>query len=146
MRTVLTNVMLGLLTLMLSAGSVLAAEPEITDARLSLLPGDLPGAGYFTVTNTSDEPMVLVGAESDAFHMTEMHVSKNEEGVASMHAVDEVEVAPGEDFSFAPQGYHLMFMHRTASLAEGDEVEVLLHFEDQQPLPVTFTVVAPGSQ
>ena len=146
MRTVLTNAALGLVTLMLSAGSVLAAELEITDARLSLLPGDLPGAGYFTITNTSDEPVVLVGAESDAFHMTEMHMSMNEDGVASMHAVENVEVAPGEDFAFAPQGYHLMFMHRTAPLATGDEVEVLLHFKDQQPLPVTFTVVAPGSQ
>lgn len=145
MLKVSTTAVWGLLVLALSAGSLQAAEPEITDARLSLLPGDLPGAGYFNITNTSDEPIILVGAESPAFHMTEMHVSTNEDDVARMQAVDTVEIAPGDDFAFAPQGYHLMFMKRTQPLEEGDEVDVLLHFENQPQLSVSFTVVAPGS-
>lgn len=145
MLKVCTNVALGVLVFALSAASLQAAEPEITEARLSLLPGDLPGAGYFTITNTSDEPIVLVGAESPAFHMTEMHVSKHKDGVASMESIEKVDVAPGESFAFAPQGHHLMFMHRVEPLEQGDEVDVLLHFENQPELPVTFTVVAPGS-
>ena len=145
MLKVMANAALGLCLLVLSVGSVHAADIDVTDAKLSLLPGDLPGAGYFSITNNSDAPIVLVGAESDAFHMTEMHVSTNEEGVARMQAIDEVEVAPGASFTFAPQGHHLMFMRRTQVLEEGDDVEVVLHFEDQQALPVSFTVVAPGT-
>lgn len=145
MLNVRTKAVWGLLALALSAGSVQAAEPEVTDARLSLLPGDLPGAGYFNITNTSDETLTLVGAESAAFHMTEMHVSTTENDMARMESVEKVDVAPGESFAFAPKGYHLMFMRRVEPLEQGDEVDVLLHFENQPELPVTFTVVAPGS-
>ena len=145
MLKVVTKAALGLCMLALCAASVHAAEVDVTDAKLSLLPGDLPGAGYFTLTNTGDTPLTLVGAESAAFHMTHMHVSTQEGDVAQMHAVDEIEVAPGESFTFAPKGYHLMFMHRTQPLEEGDSVEVVLHFEDQQEQPVSFTVVAPGA-
>ena len=146
MLKVVVNTALSLCVLALCAGSVHAAEVDVTDAKLSLLPGDLPGAGYFTLTNTGDAPLVLVGAESASFHMTEMHVSTNEDGVAQMQPVEEIDVAPGESFVFAPKGYHLMFMHRTQALEEGDSVEVVLQFEDQQEQPVSFTVVAPGAQ
>lgn len=145
MFKVVANTALSLCILAFCAGSVHAAEVEVTDAKLSLLPGDLPGAGYFNLTNNGDTPLILVGAESALFHMTEMHVSTNEDGVAQMHPVEEIEVGPGESFSFAPKGHHLMFMHRTQALEEGDNVEVLLHFEDQQEQPVSFTVVAPGA-
>ncbi|MDQ7729519.1 copper chaperone PCu(A)C [Halomonas sp. SpR8] len=145
MLKVVANAALRLFILTLCAGSVHAAEVEVTDAKLSLLPGDLPSAGYFNLTNTSDAPLVLVGAESASFHMTELHVSTNEDDVAQMHAVEEIEVAPGESFIFAPMGYHLMFMHRTQVLEEGDSVEVVLHFKDQQELQVPFNVVAPGA-
>jgi len=145
MLKIVANATLSICIMALCAGSVYAAEVEVTDAKLSLLPGDLPGAGYFNLTNTGDTPLTLVGAESAAFHMTHMHVSTQEDDVAQMHAVEEIDVAPGESFAFAPKGYHLMFMHRTQALEEGDSVEVVLHFEDQQEQPVSFTVVAPGA-
>lgn len=146
MLKVVTHAAFGLCMLALCAGSVHAADVEVSDARLSLLPGDLPGAGYFTLTNTGDAPLTMVGAESDAFDMVHMHVSTQEDDVAHMHAVEEIDVAPGERFTFAPKGYHLMFMHRTQALEEGDSVDVVLHFDGQQTQPVSFTVVAPGAE
>lgn len=135
----------GLLALMLSAGSVYANDLKVTDARLSILPGDRPGAGYFQLHNASDESVTLVGAESADFENVEMHVSSDEDGMASMQSVSELEVAADEQIEFAPKGYHLMFMKRKTSLSVGDEVEVTLLFDNERRLPVNFEVVSPAS-
>lgn len=132
-------------TLLLTVGSAQAQSLDVTSARLSLLPGNTPGAGYFELQNLSDEAVTLVGAESPAFESVEMHVSSEHNGMAHMHAIESIEIAPGERIEFAPKGHHLMFMRRTASLSEGDEAEVVLEFSDEQRLPVTFDIVSPAS-
>lgn len=136
----------GLSALLLAAGSASAADLNVTDARLRLLPGDLPGAGYFSLHNASDSAITLVGASSEAFGQVMMHVSTVADGMAKMHKVDEVDIAPGEDFTFAPKGHHLMFMQHNEALAVGDSVNVTLTFKAHNPLPVTFDVIAPAAQ
>lgn len=139
------GLVLGMLTLLFTSATAQADELEVTNARLSILPGDRPGAGYFQLYNASDEVVTLVGAESAAFENVEMHVSSEQDGMAHMHEIPSLEIAPGEHVEFAPKGYHLMFMRRVAPLAEGDDVDVLLEFSDQQPLSVSFDVVSPTS-
>lgn len=136
----------GLSTLLLFTGSAVAADLEVTDARLRLLPGDLPGAGYFTLHNGGDAAVTLTGAGSEAFEHVMMHVSTEEDGMAQMHKVEEVDIAPEENFTFAPKGHHLMFMQRTETLAVGDSVDVTFTFKAHDPLPVTFDVVSPAAQ
>ncbi|RUR29900.1 copper chaperone PCu(A)C [Vreelandella nanhaiensis] len=136
---------LSALTLLLMAGVAQAQSLEVTNARLSLLPGDTPGAGYFELQNLSDEAVALVGAESPAFENVEMHVSSEHNGMAHMHAIESIEIAPGERIEFAPKGHHLMFIRRATPLSEGDEADVVLKFSDEQRLPVTFEVVSPAS-
>ena len=135
----------GSLTLLLLSGAVRAGELEVTNARLSLLPGDTPGAGYFHLHNAGNAPVILVGADSDAFESVEMHMSMEKEGMVSMHAVSKIEVGPGETLEFAPKGHHLMLMKRSHPLAIGDEVEVVLQFAGQKRLPFMFDVVSPLS-
>lgn len=126
------------------AAGAQASDLSVANARLSLLPGATPGAGYFDIVNEGASPITLTGAESEAFEAVEMHESSEHDGMAHMHGVDSIEIGPGETFSFAPRGHHLMFMGRLAPLAEGDEVEVTLDI-DGEPLPVTFEVVSPAS-
>ncbi|WP_311948478.1 copper chaperone PCu(A)C [Halomonas piscis] len=140
----LPTLLLGVL--LLTAGSAAAASLEATDARLRLLPGDLPGAGYFTLNNTGDTPVTLTGAASEAFDKVMLHQSIEEDGMANMHAVDAVEVAPESTFTFAPKGHHLMFMQRSADLSVGDSVTVELEFQQRDPLKVTFDVVSPAER
>jgi len=135
----------GIAALLLATGSAWAQDVQVTGAMLSLLPGEQPGAGYFQLNNTSEEAVVLVGAESESFEDVEIHVSTEENGMAHMHAIKQVDIAAGESFEFAPKGHHLMFIGRKETLAEGDNVEVLLKFKDAQRLPVTFDVVSPAS-
>lgn len=135
----------GLIALLLCSGMAQAQDLSLEDARLSLLPGDMPGAGYFSLQNDSGASVTLVGAKSDAFKNTEIHMSMEKDGMASMHAVPRLEIAAGERLDFAPKGYHLMFMNRIGPLEVGDDVDVVLLFEESQQLPATFKVVSPAS-
>ncbi|MFD1207660.1 copper chaperone PCu(A)C [Modicisalibacter tunisiensis] len=126
-------------------GTAHAEGLTVTDARLSLMPGDTPGAGYFHLHNGGDAPVTLVGADSDAFARVEMHMSMNKDGMASMKPISELTIDPGETLDFAPKGYHLMFMKRQGPLGMGDKVDVTLDFADDTRLPVVFDVVSPAS-
>lgn len=145
-RTVIQRgIMAGMLALLFSSTAVHAQDLEVADARLRLLPGDLPAAGYFTLHNAGDETVTLTGAESSAFAMAHMHLSSEKDGMSQMDSVDQLEVGADETLEFAPGGYHLMFMNRQQPLEVGDEVEVTLQFDGQAPQPVTFEVVTPAS-
>ncbi|GED22776.1 hypothetical protein HHA01_17530 [Halomonas halmophila] len=129
-------------------GSVLplsaqAAELEVSDARVRVLPGDTPAAGYFQLDNNGARAVVLVGADSQAFGRVELHRSMSHEGMASMQAVDQIEVAAGGSIEFAPQGYHLMLMQPAGDIAVGDPVEITLRFEQRESLSVEFEAVPP---
>ncbi|HCC82286.1 MAG TPA: hypothetical protein DEQ25_13875 [Methylophaga sp.] len=50
----------GLLLFAFSA-TVWATDPEVTDARLRLLPGKLPAAGYFKLSNASEGKLPITG-------------------------------------------------------------------------------------
>lgn len=132
-----------LLVLLWTSVTLPAAELAVSEARMRLLPGDLPAAGYFTVRNTSENDTILVGAESPAFGNVEMHRSVNQGGVSSMQPVSKIALAARGQAVFAPHGYHLMLMQRKRSLAIGEEVDVILLFEDEQRLKVKFQALSP---
>lgn len=131
--------------LLLAVSTTALAELQVSEAKLRLLPGDLPAAGYFTLTNTGSQPVVLTGAKSPAFAEVMMHRSSLKNGMASMQHVEQVEVPAGTSLTFASGGYHLMLMLRQRELALGDPVEATLLFGDGKSLPVTFTAVPPGA-
>lgn len=139
------NAMWGLFVLLISSTAAHAQDLDISDARLRLLPGDLPAAGYFTLHNASPDTITLTGADSPAFAMTHMHLSSEEDGVSHMRPVNRLELGADQTLEFAPGGYHLMFMHRQQPLEVGDKVEVMLQFEGHAPQPVSFEVVSPAS-
>ncbi|MHA3026624.1 copper chaperone PCu(A)C [Chromohalobacter israelensis] len=134
------------LLLIATPGTVAAAELQVSEARIRLLPGDLPAAGYFTLTNTSEKGVTLTGADSPAFGNVTMHRTVNQDGITSMQPVAQLELAAGEQIEFTPGGYHLMLMKRTRPLVVGDDIEVNLHFAGEQRQRVTFRAVAPTAQ
>lgn len=138
-------VQLATTALLLIASTAAMADLQVSEAKLRLLPGNLPAAGYFTLTNTGNQPVVLTGAQSPAFAQVMMHRSSLESGMASMQHVTQVEIAAGATLTFAPGGYHLMLMQHQRELALGDQVEASLLVADGQSLPVTFTAVPPGA-
>ncbi|MBI1394930.1 MAG: copper chaperone PCu(A)C [Betaproteobacteria bacterium] len=121
-------------------------EVKVDNARIRLLPGNLPLAGYFDITNTGKSVVVLEGASSSAFHHVMMHRSVRSNGQSEMHHVDSLELAPGQSLHFEPEGLHLMLMHRTRKLAVGDQVPITLMFEGDRTQEVVFTVRGAGTQ
>jgi copper(I)-binding protein len=119
-----------------------AGQPpvSVSDARMRWLPGDLPMAGYFVITSHAPGPLRLTGATSPAFGHVMLHRSIEEDGEQRMVHVEGVDLAPDESVAFAPGGYHLMLMHRTRALSEGEEVPVTLSFSDGQTIVVRFRV------
>jgi copper(I)-binding protein len=129
-----------------TSGALSAAELKVTEARIRLLPGDIPAAGYFTLANTSKADITLIGANSPAFGDVTMHRSVNQDGVTSMQPIAQLELAAEEQIEFAPRGYHLMLMKRTRPLAIGDDIELTLLFANGQQQSVTFRAVSPTTQ
>jgi copper(I)-binding protein len=137
MKRGLLSAFLFAVTLVAQAGSPPAV---ISDARIRWLPGELPLAGYFSITRNTSGPLKLVGATSPAFGRVMLHRSVNEGGVARMVPVGSVDLAPGQTVTFEPGGYHLMLMHRQKPLQPGEQVSVTLRFGDGETLEVPFRV------
>ncbi|MGH8438926.1 MAG: copper chaperone PCu(A)C [Pseudomonas sp.] len=131
--------------LLLLTANAAMAQVQVQNAQLRLLPGDLPAAGYFTLTNTGTEPVALNGAQSNMFGQVMIHRSTQENGMARMQHIDQVQIPASGTLAFAPGGYHLMLMQRQKPLALGDQIAITLQFADGQTLPVTFTAVPPGA-
>lgn len=133
--------------LALCAGAVMAAASvNVKHARIRLLPGDLPLAGYCDVSNTGSAKVTLTGASSPAFGGVMMHLSMHKNGEASMKMVDTIDIAPGKTLRFAPGGYHLMLMNRKHSLKVGDAVPITLHFSNGINLKKKFRVGGANTQ
>lgn len=66
------------MALLLAVSTAAMADLEINEAKLRLLPGDLPAAGYFMLTNKGSKPVTLTGAQSSDFAQAMMHRSSRE--------------------------------------------------------------------
>ena len=126
------------------------AEPlEIENARVRLVPGGAPMAGYMVLRNHSDGLIRLTAADSDAFGRVMIHRTVIEDGQARMeHQHGGVAITPGEAVDFKPRDLHLRQMQPQAELAVGDTVEVSLTFEGLTPAErrQAFTVVPVTAQ
>lgn len=106
-------------------------------------------AVYFTLLNPSDEPLTLVGAETEAAQAVELHETRIVEvpgpgnlatPVMRMDRVPTITVEPGGTVELSPGGLHIMLIGLSQSLAEGDELELRLVFEGRPPFPLTVPV------
>lgn len=123
-----------------------AEQVRVESPALRVLPGTVPAAGYFVLTNDGDGPVVLTEVSSPAFHRGEMHESTLQDGQHVMEKRPNISVAAGDQMVFRPGSYHLMFMDRQDSLNAGDSVSVIIRFDDDSTLNVPFEVVPPTYQ
>jgi copper(I)-binding protein len=100
------------------------------------------GAVYFFFHNGSDTPVTLVGADSPAAGAVEIHTTINDNGVMRMRQLTEgIELGPDESTYLEPGGMHLMLIDLVAPLAEGDTIEVTLHFDSADDFTIEVPVV-----
>ena len=120
--TRISLILLAALLLTACAGEsapLVAGNVVVTDAR----PGTGMRAGYFFLTNTTGEAIVITGVRSPQFAAVEMHETVLQDGVSRMRKLDSITLAPRQTIEFAPGARHLMLMRPT-----GDTEAVTLQF------------------
>ncbi len=101
---------------------------KIEDAKVSATTTDST-ALYFMIKNDGEEDK-LTHASAEGVKSVEIHETKMDGDVASMHAVKEVEVPASKTVKFERGGKHVMLMGLPAGgLKAGSHVKVTLGFE-----------------
>ncbi|HMK09178.1 MAG TPA: copper chaperone PCu(A)C [Anaerolineales bacterium] len=108
-------------------------------------PADVGGtsAVYLSLTNNTETPDRLLGADSSAAAVVEIHETMVEGDMAHMMPVDSIDLPPGEKVILDPGGFHLMLVGVTQALAPGDRVSLTLHFERAGEVMLEAEVRAP---
>ena len=115
-----------------------AAGVEVQDAWMRPAVQGGNGAVYFAIHSSAAEE--LVGVSSDVAEAVEMHESKMNEDVMEMRQVQSVPLGAGEEVMFEPGGLHVMLVNLQRDLEAGDEIEITLHFNSYQDLPLRVPV------
>ena len=99
------------------------------------------GAGYFKITNISNEDIHLVKAISNNVRKIELHEVIIEDDVAKMRPTsDGVIIKAGDIMEFKPKSNHLMFFGISKDYKEGEMMEVKFIFKNLDALEVKFKV------
>ena len=115
----------------IAASSIFGASAAVT-ATDAWVRGTVPAqktTGAF-VTLQSSEDAKLVGVSTPFAKSAEIHVTKESQGMAQMHAVEEVKLPAGQRVELKPGGYHVMLVDIARPLGEGDQVPLTLTIED----------------
>jgi copper(I)-binding protein len=129
------------LTLLVVASPGFSQPLHVTDAWIKNLPPAIPmRAGYMQLMNNDANTAIIVSISSDAFKKVEIHKTVNNDGVMSMHSIKHLVLEPNGMASLKPGGMHLMLMKPTRKLKIGDEVKVILQFDNDTTQAILMTV------
>lgn len=81
---------------------------------------------------TAQEPLRLVGVETPAAGVAEVHEMKMDGDVMRMRAVDSLELPQGVPVELKPGGYHIMLQQLKAPLRKDSQVPITLVFTDSK--------------
>lgn len=114
---------------------------EVTTDPFSFVPTVGNAASFFTITNTGDVDDVLRSASSDAFGTVELHDTIIEDGSAQMvEQEDGIPIPAGGEVVLEPGGLHVMLLGAEDELVAGDEITIVLEFEQAGEVVITSTV------
>ena len=117
-------------------------------ARASV-PGQQASGAFMRLT--AEEPLKLVGVETTAAGVAEVHEMKMEGDVMRMRAIESLDLPKGVAVELKPGGYHLMLQQLKGPLVKDSQVPVTLIFKDAKgeqsrlSLQVPVRMVAPGA-
>lgn len=108
-------------------------------------PGAQVAAGYMKIINNSDAPVTLMGGAAD-FADVELHSMAMKDGMMIMAAIpDGLTIEPGESVTFAPGGFHIMFINIKDPFVEGETRRATLDFGKAGTVEVAFSVGGMGA-
>jgi periplasmic copper chaperone A len=117
-----------------------AQAVQIKAAWIRWLPGGVPLAGYATLANMSDQPVVLTSVTSVAFQDLSLHQTLQMGGTVRMSPLDRISIPPRATIDFEARGIHLMLMQPRETLDPRGSAPITLHFADGSSVTVQFQV------
>jgi copper(I)-binding protein len=127
MNRLIPALLLSAASFVVNAGSGI----EVSEAWVREAPPGAPMIGAFmTLTNTGDKDVRLVDVESPAFAHVMLHKTEMVDGVARMLHQDDILIPANGRVALEPGSYHLMMPAPDTRLSEGDQVEFLLHLDN----------------
>jgi periplasmic copper chaperone A len=131
-----------------SAQDVRAGDLQIEHPWSRATPaGAKIGAGYLVIANKGATADRLVGGSTAAAGKVEIHEMSMKGNVMTMRRLSGgLTIDPGKSVTFAPGGYHLMFVDLKSPLKQGSKFTATLEFEKAGKVDVTFDVQAVGAK
>lgn len=115
-----------------------ATDLAATQCWGRLASGNRASALYFNVENKDEKQAAyLVAASSHSFGDVMLHESYEENGMAGMRHLAEVEVAPKSTLEFKPGSYHVMMEKPQDGLKVGDKIDVELSLSNGHKVPMS---------
>lgn len=129
---------------LLIATAANAGELAVRDAWIPVAPAtSMTRAAYVTLENTGADSIGILSVSAEGFGMAHLHASKMQgDGVMSMTAVMQVDIAPGTVLDMKPGGLHIMLMHSKGPLVDGDTAALTLTLSDGSTLDIDAVVRA----
>ena len=134
-----------LLAAVLALSSSHAADLRVSHAwARATAPGQPVGAAFMDLSAATD--MVLLGAESPAARVVELHTMSMQEGVMQMRQLDRIELPGKRTVSLRPGGLHIMLIELTGPLRAGSRTTLNLRVQraggKEEIVPVEVPVLA----
>ena len=126
-------------------GMAAGDDPRVEGAWVRMAPPAIKTHGaYLTIVNPGGQPRELVSAASENYEAVEIHVSRLENGVATMQRVETLEIPAGGKVEFKPGGFHLMLLGARKPLEQGKAVPIRFDFRQGPSLEFKAAVLANG--
>jgi periplasmic copper chaperone A len=104
------------------------------------LPGRSVTSAYLTLENRGPGAVRLVGGQTVAARVVELHEMRTDGDTMRMRRLDGVDVPSGGKVSLTPGGLHLMLIGLTHPVRRGEHLALVLRFADGSELNVELTV------
>jgi copper(I)-binding protein len=122
--------MLLICTLLFSINSF-AQEVEIQNQYARATPPHTTNSAiFFTIANNTDKNIELVAVKSDVAERTELHSHVSEDGLMKMRQIEKIMINAHGQTTLQPGGYHVMLLGLKAPLTEGDNLTLMLYFDN----------------
>ncbi len=119
----ITALILGLLCSAVVFAGTAADAITVVDPYVPALPPGQPNSlAYMGLTNSSDQDIELVAAESAASKVVELHTHVMQDGMLNMIAIDKIDLPAGKTVKLEPNGLHIMLIGLVKDLKDGDKV------------------------
>jgi len=122
-----------LATLLLAAPAAVLAQAAVPVTvqgawARTIVPGQQSSGAYMTLT--AREPLTLLGADTPAADIVEIHQMKMEGDIMKMRAAESLPLQAGQPVQLAPGGFHFMLMDLKDPFRAGTQIPITLRFRD----------------